>query len=76
MILWHIFPNPCKDYLYLNLKEIKPDKIFFYATNGEMKKSVQVQGDNRISISDINSGIYIIKIFTVKNIYIDKLIKL
>ncbi len=69
-----IYPNPCKNYIYINSHEKIIDKISIYSLDNKLIKSLQIQETNEISISDFNNGLYVIKIYFKNTIYTDELI--
>ena len=69
-----IYPNPCKNYIYINSLEKIIDKISIYSLDNKLIKSLQIQETNEISISDFNNGLYVIKIYFKNTIYTDELI--
>ena len=65
-----IYPNPANDILQFDLNTI--DKIEIFDVNGNLKlidKSVR-----NINITNLPSGVYFLRIYTDKSIYIEKLI--
>ena len=72
--VFNLIPNPCSDYLYLDSKDIQAEKIVIYSVDGKIIKSALLKDEKGISVSNIKNGIYIIKIYSEKNSYIDKLI--
>lgn len=65
-----IYPNPASDMLQFDLNNI--DKIEIFDINGNLKlidKSVR-----NVNITDLPSGVYFLRIYTDKSIYIEKLI--
>lgn len=73
-----IYPNPISDFFFISsyLEEIK--NISIYTTNGEIIDNREyIANNNRINISHIHSGVYILKIIYVNgNIEKCKIIKL
>lgn len=72
-----IFPNPFSDYIMIqstnsNLKEIK-----FYDINGRLiyEKIIDTQ-NKKLSMENINSGVYILSIKTEEGSYVKKIISL
>ncbi len=72
-----VFPNPAKDILEIELPENKEIKNWtVFDINGQIIKKENNQ-NNKINISEINSGIYYIKIINSENkIFIIKFIKI
>jgi hypothetical protein len=74
------WPNPCKDFLIINVLDYNPQKMVLQINNsiGELVLSKRLyQGSNSIEVEDLHSGIYFISILeNGKEIKSDKLIKL
>ncbi len=73
----NIYPNPASETLNVNFLEPqhKNSKIEFYDIQGKMVKNIIVSNNtNAINISDLYSGLYILKINTSNNTYSKKII--
>jgi hypothetical protein len=74
------WPNPCKDFLIINVLEYNPQKMILKLFNsiGEQLISKRLyQGSNSIEVEDLQSGIYFISILeNGKEINSEKFIKL
>lgn len=66
-ILLKIFPNPGSDYVFIQSSEDITD-VTFYKSNGSKAKSFKdINSKNlRVLLTDLNKGIYIAKVRTVK----------
>ncbi|SFH93033.1 S8/S53 family peptidase [Halpernia frigidisoli] len=67
-----IFPNPVTDILHFQTKE-KIINIELYDSLGRKIKNLEIAAD--INVSNLNSGVYYLKINTEKENYIEKFIK-
>jgi N-acetylmuramoyl-L-alanine amidase CwlA len=58
----HIYPNPADSYISLNLKKL-PNKIAIISISGKLFKEIKSLNTKQIiNISELNEGIYILKI--------------
>lgn len=72
-ITMNISPNPVKDYLTINSSEnIKKASIF--CMNGSLVKTIKAV-DNKIDVSNLSQGIYILVVNTDKGITQNKFVK-
>lgn len=75
-----IWPNPCKDFLIINVLDYNPQKMVLQVYNsiGELVLSKRLyQGSNSVDVENLNSGIYFISILERgTEIKSEKLIKL
>ena len=56
----NLYPNPASDKLYL--EGIKEEyKISIYNATGMMVKTITLQGDSEINISDLPAGLYLVR---------------
>lgn len=53
-----IYPNPANDYLKVN----REGELTIYDLSGKLVKSQTVEAGNSISVSDLNKGIYFVKV--------------
>ena len=61
-----IYPNPAEDFLHIETKNnINISRLSFYAMNG--KKIKEEVSSNKIDVSSMPSGIYLLKILTNSN---------
>jgi len=75
----YLFPNPCKDYLEINLKnEFSEDTIAeFYNEVGQICRIDYLKNKHtKIELNDLSSGIYFVKIKTKNETITKKLIKI
>lgn len=70
-----VYPNPANDILRIEGLSSHTAIIEFYDNNGRLVKSVNFSDGQEISIRDLASGIYYIKINSNKNIINKRLIK-
>lgn len=74
-----LFPNPTGDYLYISdpcLAQYKEGLIDIYNSEGKKIKSFVPDGENKISVSGLESGIYFVKIIHESYTSTSKFIKL
>ena len=69
-----IYPNPTSDNLFINVTDEQISNVYVISLLGKQME-IKVFG-NRVSLSDVPSGIYYIQIITNRNIYKQKIIKL
>jgi len=67
-----IYPNPCSDFLYIN--GIQAKRIEVTDINGKTQ-GIELQDPNRIDLSCLKPGIYVVSIFTDNGIRNEKIIK-
>lgn len=67
-----VYPNPAHNELYISGNEFGPYRYFLYSTDGRLLRQGEVQDGDPINISDIPSGLYILKINN-KSLKISKL---
>ena len=65
------YPNPTKDKIIFNENV---NFIYVYSSSGFLVKQSEITSDE-LDLSNLNSGIYILKMQTESGIRIDKLIK-
>lgn len=68
-----IFPNPTLDYLTVNTNE-KINKASIYTINGSLVQTLNTL-DNKINVSNLSQGMYILMVQTDKGITQNKFIK-
>ncbi len=62
-----IVPNPAKDYIHIINKGNKIDRVTIYNTSGK-KILEQTKNIDRIDISNINTGVYFVKVVQGKDV--------
>ncbi|HOZ50929.1 MAG TPA: T9SS type A sorting domain-containing protein, partial [Chitinophagaceae bacterium] len=65
-ISWDIFPNPCKNYFSMNLKNVSVKHLTVYDMQGSIVKKYQPHSSNTYPCSDLKEGYYILSIVTNK----------
>ncbi|MBJ2173631.1 T9SS type A sorting domain-containing protein [Aureibaculum sp. A20] len=68
-----LFPNPTKNHINIKLNDYIIDEVTLYDMSG--KKLKNFSGTNKIDISNISSGIYVLKIKSGNLIFESKIIK-
>lgn len=61
-----VYPNPTSDILHINITKLSPSdlKCDIYNSNGQIVKSLnQLDFQNTVNLSDLASGIYVVKVF-------------
>ncbi len=71
----HVFPNPCESLLNIQLSEGMQADIVIININGQEMKSARVDQFDRIDISMLPAGLYVIKINDGKSISTERFIK-
>lgn len=69
-----IYPNPTSDNLFINVIDEQISNVYIISSLGK-RMEIKVFG-NRVSLSDVPSGIYYLQIITNRNIYKQKIIKI
>jgi hypothetical protein len=60
-----LLPNPSTDFFSIN---IDSSKVFIYSMTGQLVKSFQNKSKSDVyEISDLNSGLYLVKVFDTFN---------
>ncbi|TLX78383.1 T9SS type A sorting domain-containing protein [Labilibacter sediminis] len=62
-----LFPNPAIDILYIE-SEVEVNTVDVYNLAGSLVKSVNGSNINSIQVSDLQSGVYVVKIKNIKGI--------
>ena len=57
-----IYPNPANDYLTIESKNIKIESIEIYSLLGQKMKSDLQLKSNRLDVSDLSNGLYLLKV--------------
>jgi endo-1,3(4)-beta-glucanase len=69
-----MFPNPVNNKLFIKSQSEDLIKIDIYSVFGNLVKSA-TKNLNEINVEDLSSGLYLIKIYTLKESISKKLIK-
>ncbi|MEP7264916.1 MAG: T9SS type A sorting domain-containing protein [Bacteroidota bacterium] len=73
--LLHIFPNPVTNtFIITGINNAKTD-VFLYDMQGRMLKKFENKNNNDFDISEIVSGMYLVKVISGKDIYSQLIIK-
>ena len=64
-----VYPNPAHDKLFVNAENVQ--RIDIYGVTGQMVMSTT---DTEINVSDLESGMYFVRIICGENIYIERVI--
>ncbi len=72
-----VFPNPAKDYLHLESKDLKVEQIECYNSLGQVLFSHRTIYDysTRIPLPDLVAGAYVLKIYTEEGIVVRQFVK-
>lgn len=71
----NIYPNPSKDFVYINNEYYNNLYIDILDITGSLIKSIVISnGQNQVNVSDLQSGIYLIKYLNKSQIYTKKLV--
>jgi subtilisin family serine protease len=68
-----IFPNPAKEDIFIK-SELPVEKVEIYSLTGNLLSS-ENNFKEKISVSDLSRGVYLLKVYTDKGIIISKIIK-
>ncbi|MEX1001652.1 MAG: T9SS type A sorting domain-containing protein [Crocinitomicaceae bacterium] len=69
-----IYPNPARDYIHIANDHLIPSKIQIYSMTGQLIKTGIIES-NKIDLSDIVPGQYILKISNNQSIYTSRIVK-
>ena len=69
-----VYPNPVSNILYLSDPNQKVEKVLIYNISGVLVKTVQ-KGNETIDISQLSTGTYLAKIYTVEDSFSQTIIK-
>ena len=71
-----ITPNPANDYFSINMDGNQQIIMEIFDANGRILRSQQLNSSSKISIQDLEHGIYFIRVIDAHNqVYVSKLIK-
>jgi hypothetical protein len=73
-----LYPNPSSDLIYIDYKALsKAVTIEIYDVRGQLLKNIKMnnQSTNVISVSDLSSGLYLLKVNDGKNTKIQRFVK-
>ncbi len=71
-----IYPNPTSNYLFIELPTVNNDLYSIYDINGRLLlKGDLASENNRIDISKLNSGVYILKVSTLRGEVLKRILK-
>ena len=57
-----LYPNPVSDMLYFNFNVGEDVTMQIYSATGQLVKEASLSSDGAIDVSDLNEGLYIVKI--------------
>ena len=60
-----IYPNPANDLLKINTKDIEIEQLKLFNLQGQQLESLNFNSKDVINVSNLNSGIYILKILSL-----------
>ena len=67
-----VYPNPAKDFVIVQSSSKNVAEVKIYNTAGSLVKTISKVADNKINVSDLQAGVYILKIDGAESV---KLIK-
>jgi Leucine-rich repeat (LRR) protein len=73
--LVEVYPNPVSNILFIELGENKPTVINILDFSGKVVKSIANNNVKSIDVSDLQQGVYILKVVTVKGVSTKRFIK-
>lgn len=72
----NLFPNPAQDYFMLDIDDKYSDgDIVIIDMRGNIVLTERINGDSRIDISSLPNGIYIVKVYSNKEVHINRFLK-
>ena len=71
----YIYPNPATDVIQINLPNNKISEVKIYNVLGKLVKQEILNHKNEIDVSELNGGVYFVKITTDKQEFVSKFIK-
>ena len=71
-----IYPNPANNQLFVQANTIEPIEIQVFTLNGQLLLTESAITDHKIDVSNLSSGVYLIRIGTAKKTEILKFTKL
>lgn len=57
-----IYPNPAQDYIQIESNDIQISSVEMYSLIGEKIMSENKLNDNKLNVSDLSSGVYLLKV--------------
>jgi photosystem II stability/assembly factor-like uncharacterized protein len=70
-----LYPNPAHDILFFEGFENELTIISILSMNGELLKQINEKGIKQINLSDLQDGVYLIKIINSKTTFITRIVK-
>ena len=67
-----IYPNPANEFLHLRFSDEDANLIEIYDGNGQIAKRIKSEF-NTINISDLDQGIYLVKVYFSNSVVNEKL---
>ncbi len=68
-----IFPNPASDYIYVNADITPNDRVYYQIIDLSGKVIISSKFNNKINITDINNGMYLLKFITESKVFTEKI---
>lgn len=70
------YPNPASDVISLKTTKLQQARLHIYSISGKLLLNKPVQEQQRVDVSRLEAGIYLIKVFSENNVYQAKLLKI
>lgn len=70
-----IYPNPANDFLKIDIKDNEIDQLKLFNLQGQQLKSLNFSSKDTVDVSVLNSGVYILKVYTKHGTSVHKFIK-
>jgi hypothetical protein len=70
-----LYPNPVKNQLFIELNDLEVTNISILNYSGQLVKSMVNNTTNQIDVSDLNEGIYILKVSTENGVSTKRFVK-
>jgi hypothetical protein len=71
----NVYPNPVKNYAYIDFKETVSAKVEVYSISGAFIKSELINGSTQVDLSKLSKGNYLLKVVSGASNYSVKFIK-
>jgi uncharacterized protein YjdB len=69
-----VVPNPATDYIYVKMNSVEKVRVDITNVVGAVVKSIYVDANSPINVQDLDSGVYLIKVETGKQIRTERLV--
>jgi uncharacterized protein (TIGR02145 family) len=70
----NLYPNPAKDFIYIDAKDIKIDFISIYSLQGMKQECKFDKDNNKIMTTYLDKGMYLLRSYNKNSVFINKII--